>query len=261
MLFLHNTSRLDDEPYPDLLKEKGFTGFPTLAFMDDEGNVLAKPASRTVESYDKTLSLVESVLSLKAKAEAGDTTVINALFVAELELGQIDYEDAKTRYAALEDVSDPDCIRIEAKLAKMEAKNLLASAQAALRAKDYDEAAALYRQATAKDPDNWRAWYFLGSVLQSDKKYEEAIKVNIKVAGMDSPAKSNAGYNVACAYALLGKKDMAFEWLNKAVEAGFRNTRTIEGDSDMDSLREDPRFPEVLAAVAEAAEAARKKRK
>lgn len=226
--------------------------------MDDEGNVLAKPASRTVESYDKTLSLVESVLSLKAKAEAGDTTVINALFVAELELGQIDYEDAKTRYAALEDVSDPDCIRIEAKLAKMEAKNLLASAQAALRAKDYDEAAKLYRQVVAKDPSNWQGLFFLGSALQSGGKYDAAIEVNTKLVGMDTPAKGSATYNIACAYALQGDKDQAFEWLHKASAAGYRSTRQLERDSDMDSLREDPRFAEVIEAMQKATENAKK---
>ena len=40
--FLHNTSQVDDEPYPDLLSEKGFRGFPSVAVMDSVGDIIAK---------------------------------------------------------------------------------------------------------------------------------------------------------------------------------------------------------------------------
>jgi hypothetical protein len=49
VLFLHNTSHVDDEPYPTLLREKGFTGFPSLCFMDAEGRVLAKQGRKRFE--------------------------------------------------------------------------------------------------------------------------------------------------------------------------------------------------------------------
>ena len=257
MLFLHNTSHLDDEPYPTLLKDKGFRGFPSLAFMDAEGNVLAKPASRTVESYDQTLGLVESYVSLKAKIEAGDASATNALFLTELELDKLTYEGAKAQYAGLEGLSTEQCLQIEAKLAKMEVQSMLASARTASRAKNYDAAAAIYRKLIAKDSDNWRNWYSLGSALLSAGEFDEAIEAHAKVAGMEVPASGSAGYNVACAYALKGETDQAFEWLHKAVAAGYRSTGQLKRDSDLESLREDPRFAEVIAAMEKAIEKAK----
>ena len=54
-------------------------------------------------------------------------------------------------------------------------------------------------------------------------------------------------YNLACAYARLNNKDKAFEWLNKALNAGFPQTNVLTTDEDLASLRDDPRFREVLA--------------
>src|SRR5262249_18350454 len=49
-------------------------------------------------------------------------------------------------------------------------------------------------------------------------------------------------YNSACAYALLGRKDEALAWLEKALNARFAEQETLEKDTDLDSLRADPRF-------------------
>ena len=49
-------------------------------------------------------------------------------------------------------------------------------------------------------------------------------------------------YNIACAYALLGKSDEAIDWLKKAFEARFAEQETLEKDDDLDSIRKDPRF-------------------
>ena len=51
-----------------------------------------------------------------------------------------------------------------------------------------------------------------------------------------------ATYNIACAYAMLNQKDAAFEWLDRAVKAGFNSKGDFSWDSDLDNLRSDPRF-------------------
>ena len=38
VLFMHNTSWVDDEPYPNLLREKGGNGWPTSAFLAADGS-------------------------------------------------------------------------------------------------------------------------------------------------------------------------------------------------------------------------------
>jgi hypothetical protein len=55
-------------------------------------------------------------------------------------------------------------------------------------------------------------------------------------------------YNSACWEALAGNTDAAFEHLRRAVEMNAAGVRPyLEGDSDLDSLREDPRFEELTA--------------
>ena len=46
--------------------------------------------------------------------------------------------------------------------------------------------------------------------------------------------------------ALLGRVEDAFDCLEKAVNEGFRDKAWFEHDSDLDSLREEPRFAELL---------------
>ncbi len=42
VLFMHNTSWVDDEPYPNLLREKGGNGWPTSAFQAADGSLLTQ---------------------------------------------------------------------------------------------------------------------------------------------------------------------------------------------------------------------------
>jgi beta-lactamase regulating signal transducer with metallopeptidase domain/Tfp pilus assembly protein PilF len=53
-------------------------------------------------------------------------------------------------------------------------------------------------------------------------------------------------YNLACAEARQGHVDRAFEWLGKALEAGFDGKGMLRSDEDLESLRSDPRFRELV---------------
>ena len=53
-------------------------------------------------------------------------------------------------------------------------------------------------------------------------------------------------YWLGSTYALLGDKDLAFKWLNRAVKLGNENKPRYETDINLDSLRDDPRFAELL---------------
>jgi tetratricopeptide (TPR) repeat protein len=54
-------------------------------------------------------------------------------------------------------------------------------------------------------------------------------------------------FNLACFEARAGKTDDAIEHLKAAVEADSGVVELARGDTDLDSLREDPRFKELLA--------------
>ncbi|MHC4940773.1 MAG: protein kinase domain-containing protein [Planctomycetota bacterium] len=53
-------------------------------------------------------------------------------------------------------------------------------------------------------------------------------------------------YNVACVYAQQGRHDDAIECLEGAVIRGFRQKAWFENDSDLDALRDSPRFVALL---------------
>ena len=55
-----------------------------------------------------------------------------------------------------------------------------------------------------------------------------------------------AHYNLACSYALLKKPDQALKTLRRAVELGYRDFRYMREDCDLDSIRHDPRFRQLL---------------
>jgi tetratricopeptide (TPR) repeat protein len=60
-------------------------------------------------------------------------------------------------------------------------------------------------------------------------------------------------YNLACFNALSGHKEEALGWLEKAVDAGFCAPQKIASDSDLESLRDTPRFKAALAKAKELA--------
>lgn len=56
-------------------------------------------------------------------------------------------------------------------------------------------------------------------------------------------------YWVGSTYAILGEKDKAFKWLERAVKLGNQNKPWYEKDHSLDGLRDDPRFAELLNKI------------
>ncbi|MEM8616066.1 MAG: S41 family peptidase [Pseudomonadota bacterium] len=83
------------------------------------------------------------------------------------------------------------------------------------------------------------------------KAYEEAGALFETLANREDAPKwtrRSAAYNAACAYALAeGNTDKALDLLELAADLGFINTYWLEQDSDLESLRDSPRW----AAIAE----------
>ena len=124
------------------------------------------------------------------------------------------------------------------------------AADTLFQAQKWDEAVKAYGAITKLQPANNRAWYRLAYSLHAAGKYNEAIDAYQKIAANNNPT---VLYNLACAYARLNNKDKAFEWLNKAVNAGFLQTAQLNSDPDLASLREDGRFKDVQVLMAKSA--------
>ena len=122
------------------------------------------------------------------------------------------------------------------------------AAEAAWQSQDWQAASASYRSVVEADPDDGEAWHRLGYALHALGKLDEALAAHERTATFPNFAPVGC-YNAACVYALKGKADEAFTWLDKAVAKGFDNPDQFAQDSDMDNLRADPRFAKIVAKV------------
>lgn len=135
---------------------------------------------------------------------------------------------------------------------KAELGKLQRAAEAAVQQQDWATAAASFRKVTELDAKNGKAWHMLGYCLHAEGKLDEALPIHIKATAFADVAPT-AAYNAACVYALKGDKDQAFAWLDKAVGYGFQGTEYLDNDTDLDNLRQDPRFAKVVEKVKTAA--------
>jgi hypothetical protein len=53
-------------------------------------------------------------------------------------------------------------------------------------------------------------------------------------------------YNAACVYARLGEKRLAAKTLKDAVDAGQKDFEWIKRDSDLDAIRHEPEYIELM---------------
>ncbi|MDX6695900.1 MAG: hypothetical protein QOF02_3503 [Blastocatellia bacterium] len=125
------------------------------------------------------------------------------------------------------------------------ASSTMSEAEALFQAQKFNEAARAFTTLTKAEPANGRAWLRLGGSLHALGQFEQAVTaLQRAVEILRGPF---AMYNLACAYARLGNKDKAFEWLTGALNAGFSQVALLQTDEDLAELRSDARFKETLA--------------
>lgn len=118
VLFLHNTSRVEDEPYPKLLSEKGFGGFPSICFLDADGNVTVRNLQRTIDSLARARQNLDALAALRAKVAAAeakgkpDAKAARDLLFVEMDLQMVTPEQVRERTQSME-LADADRERIE----------------------------------------------------------------------------------------------------------------------------------------------------
>jgi len=154
---------------------------------------------------------------------------------------------------------------------------------------EFAEAAKLFERACALRPEDFQAPTFLGRCYTSMGRKEEgeamsrkalrliderlslnpddarACQLGATVAaslGLDSIATDYARraltinpddplllYNISCMYSLLGNPNEALDCLEKAVDKGYGQKDWVEHDTDLDSLREIPRFQRIVEGM------------
>ncbi|HEX8141597.1 MAG TPA: tetratricopeptide repeat protein [Pyrinomonadaceae bacterium] len=121
-------------------------------------------------------------------------------------------------------------------------------ADALFQSQKWADAARAYEAITKSEASNGRAWVRLGVALHHLGRYAQAIEAYQKALAINEQ-NPRAMYNLACSYARMNERERAFEWLNKAIRAGFAQVALLKSDPDLESLRADARFTEALAVA------------
>jgi len=84
-----------------------------------------------------------------------------------------------------------------------------------------------------------------GNNLTLKGRFAEGMQIDKRLVQL-RPTDPLAHYNLACSYALLRRPDQSLKTLRRAVELGYRDFRYMREDRDLDSIRHDPRFRQLL---------------
>ena len=85
----------------------------------------------------------------------------------------------------------------------------------------------------------------LGELYTRTGRFEEGLNTDLELTRI-CPREAVAWYNLACSFALTGRKGDALAALTKAVELGYKDVEWMGGDSDLESLQDDPQFRALL---------------
>ncbi|MBK8302163.1 MAG: protein kinase [Chloracidobacterium sp.] len=110
----------------------------------------------------------------------------------------------------------------------------------------FDEANALIASVLKENPRMDGIRPLAAEFLAGSGHPEEARAMLTDAALALSRSDHDMAYWVGSTYALLGDTDLAFKWLNKAVKLGNQNRPYFENDTNVASLREDPRWAELM---------------
>ena len=84
-----------------------------------------------------------------------------------------------------------------------------------------------------------------GNNLTIKGRYADGLKIDRRLVDL-RPHDPLAHYNLACSYSLLKKIDLALNALRKAIEFGYCDFRYLRQDKDLDAVKKDARFRQLL---------------
>ena len=85
----------------------------------------------------------------------------------------------------------------------------------------------------------------MGHLLTLKNRFGEGLQIDKRLVQL-RPNDALAHYNLACSLALLKRAEQSLKTLRRAVELGYRDFRYMREDHDLDAIRHDPRFRQLL---------------
>jgi serine/threonine protein kinase/Tfp pilus assembly protein PilF len=103
----------------------------------------------------------------------------------------------------------------------------------------------VYKRYLSQHPDDSRCHMYYATDLAQVGRKDEA-KLQAAKAIELSPDDPLMLYNAACFYAQMGEKKEAIQSLRDAIAVGYGNYEWLRRDTDLDSLRDEPEFKELI---------------
>jgi Flp pilus assembly protein TadD len=94
-------------------------------------------------------------------------------------------------------------------------------------------------------PANVEALAELGHVYTRLGRLDEGLEVDRLLVSL-VPDNPTVHYNLACSLALSGRSKQALDSLETAIRLGYSDADFLREDSDLTSLRDDPRFVDLV---------------
>ena len=190
VLFLHNTSKVDDEPYPNLLREKGGNGFPTVSFLAEDGRLLKQVGYPiTLEEIQSDHDALLAWRDLKKQVAEGDTSKQKELFLLELRNGMIGHDEAVAEKAKLQ-LTEEEKTTVEQQLTDLEFNEILRGvAREADMAPAGKKFYAMYKAGriphTQQDTSFWQFMFAYAGAEKDADKFDELLTAAKKLYAND----------------------------------------------------------------------------
>jgi serine/threonine-protein kinase len=112
-----------------------------------------------------------------------------------------------------------------------------------------DAAAELMKDVVEKHPNMHGIRPFMAMFLSAQGKHEEALAQLTPDVKRNGEVDADISYSIGSVYALEGLHGDAFEWLERSISLGNANRPCFENDPNWASLRDDPRFVQLIERV------------
>jgi len=106
----------------------------------------------------------------------------------------------------------------------------------------------IFEEALVQNDEDTEALRFLSHGYAVTGRMEDGLAIDRRLVVL-LPRDERVRYNLACSCALTGRSEEALTTLARAVDLGFRDAKLIDGDTDLDAIREDPRFDEIMGRI------------
>ncbi|HEY0348344.1 MAG TPA: protein kinase [Pyrinomonadaceae bacterium] len=114
---------------------------------------------------------------------------------------------------------------------------------------EVDQAYAALREVLSANPNLHGVRPSLGMCLSRQGQHDAALAELNEDVKRTASVDPDIAYAVASVYALENDLEQAFEWLQRSIALGNENAPWLERDPTLASLREDPRFKQLLARI------------